>query len=629
MSRCASQAPPFFFSGASLAMLAAGLIAAAGCGDRGPAGERGADRRQAVEQGSRPAADAAGAGGGARIDAGEPEPEPEPDPRLEQLRSLWERHRDVLIEHFAAGLSEDERLMLLELERAAEIVEEIYILQLDARGLERREQVAERGVEIERRLFERYRSASCGLEERRCDLLPDTQPSETSGVLWPDDISKKEIESLRSQINGRELLSPFTAVRRARRGRLRAVPYARVDELGEPLQRLAGALRRAAEHAPHASLGKFLRSRAAALTVSDPFPYDESDRLWIAVEGDWEVTVGPYETYRDPHGIKAIFEMVVGRRDAELTAEIESAAEELEEAERALLGSIEGDAGPRIGRGAKRPAIRAIEVWLASGDARRPSGAMLAYHLPNRGAAARDGLSKKVLLANHARAFDEAMQRRARLLIASEQVGHVDARARVACVAFHELAHGLGAGSETEIEVDGKRTTAGEALPGHFQLIEEIKADAVGLWLSYREAGEGEGGSEAFERRALSWLAQLLGLLVGPLEGTHARAAAVELGRYFDAGALVWEEGEGRLRVDFEKLPAAVEALAQEAVSIQLAGDRSRAEKLVERYLEERDGKIFLRGRPAEVRRAAVEKLGAAGIRPPSLRYEVSGLRDS
>jgi hypothetical protein len=626
MTRRALHTPPVSFRDA---ILAASLFAAACCGDREPARSPKASEEEVAErEGAQAvAADAAAADGGETLDAAA---EPEPDPRLEQLRSLWERHRDVSIEHSAAGLSEDERLMLRELERAAGIVEEIYILQLDARGLERREQVAERGVGIERLLFERYRSETCGREVRRCDLLPDTPPSEKNGVLWPEEISKREIERLRSQINGRELLSPFTAVRRAKRGRLRAVPYARVDRLREPLQRLAEALERAAEHAPHASLKKFLRSRAEALVSDDTFPYDESDRLWIAIEGDWEVTVGPYETYRDPHGIKAIFEMVVGRRDAELTAEIESAAEGLEEAERELLRSLEADAGPISGGGAKRPAIRAIEVWLASGDARRPSGAMLAYHLPNRGAAVRDGLSKKVLLANHARAFDEAMQARASLLIAFEQAGLVDTRARVACVAFHELAHGLGAGSETEIEVGGKRTTTSEALPGHFRLIEEIKADSVGLWLSHREAGRGEDGSGVFERRALSWLAQLLGLLVGPLEGIHARAAAVELGRYFDAGALVWElgrdEGEARLRVDFEKLPSAVEALARDAVAIQLSGDSKRAGELVRKYVVEKDADISLLGLAGELRQAALERLKAAGMRPPSLRYEIGDL---
>ena len=126
----------------------------------------------------------------------------------------------------------------------------------------------------------------------------------------------------------------------------------------------------AAKTAPHPSLRKFLESRAAAFTSDDPYPYDDSDYDWIALQGDWEVTVGPYEVYKNPRQLKALFEMYIGREDKKLTADLVRFKENLQEMENSLGGLVGKDVyqsrklDPRI-------SLRVADIWMASGDGRR------------------------------------------------------------------------------------------------------------------------------------------------------------------------------------------------------------------------------------------------------------------
>jgi hypothetical protein len=389
------------------------------------------------------------------------------------------------------------------------------------------------------------------------------------------------------------------------------------------MKAVATALRAAAETAPDKSLAKFLKSRADAFEAAKPFPYDASDYDWIAVKGPWEVTIGPYETYKEPRQLKALFEMFVARENPEITADLVRFKEGLQAMEDALAALV----GPEIYKSRKldpRIAIRAVEVWMAAGDGRRDRGATVAYHLPNRGKSVDEGLYKKVMMVNHSLAFEPVSKARAALVLDEGQVPFVDAMADIRNVTFHEFAHGFGAYSELKVKnAAGATTTVKEALKEHDSMMEELKADAVGLWLV---AKEGAAGDEA-KKRYTSGVMHALGLLQYPLEGTYPRMVAIQLGWLLDKGALVWDSVSGRYKIDFEKMPAAVEALVERVATIQLTGDYGAAQALVDAYIARKgDAEYELKGVLSEARRAMVDKFKAAGIKSPSLRYAVTGL---
>ena len=150
------------------------------------------------------------------------------------------------------------------------------------------------------------------------------------------------------------------------------------------MRQLREKLEAAAGSAPAASLKKFLSSRAAAFTSLRPFPYDDSDFDWVSINGNWDVTVGPYETYKSPFQTKALFGMVIAREDGELTASLTALKREMQEMENALALLV-GESIYKPRKLDKRISIRAVNVWAAFGDARHSRGAVLAYHLPPLG----------------------------------------------------------------------------------------------------------------------------------------------------------------------------------------------------------------------------------------------------
>ncbi len=552
-------------------------------------------------------------------------PEPRPDARQQALQKHYDGCADRRILHTTNKLSGDEQKLVRHLLEAAALIEELYMLQLHPQNLAWRRHVVQSGTTVEAKLFARYRSPWCTTgDSTRCCTFAECPLKRIGFTPWPDDLTRDEFNTLGRQINGQELLSPYTLVHRNERGGFDALALSQTDVFGPKIKTLSQTLRQAARVAPQATLKTFLNARADALEATTPFPYDDSDIDWIGVSGKWEVMVGPYETYGCPWQTKAQFGMVFGREDPVLSAELagfETGLQQLEQAVGALVG-------PEVYRprgGKQRTAIRAIRVWMAAGQSRAGCGAMTAFHLPNRGKAVAQGLSKKVLLVNHLEAFAKERKARAGRVVDESLLAKIDHKAGAHNTLSHELAHGLGAFSEMKIEPSpGKPRTVKEVFKSHHLLLEELKANALGLWLVDYYRGQGRLDQSAVERRYTAALLDLIGNLDGSLDTVHARAGAIQLGWLVEAGAVTFDEALERFSIDFGKMPGAVEALAKEVASLQYAGDRSGVRNLMDRFIATPSkGPSTWRGSMGRVQAIVEHKMRDAGIKPPSLRYEV------
>lgn len=550
------------------------------------------------------------------------------DPRQEKLQAEYDSYGDVVLTHSARDLSEDEKKMMKHLLQAAKLIEELHMLQIHRHNLDWRDRIMASGTDVEKKVFTRYQMPWCGDDtSAQCCALEDCPDREIGAVHWPPDLTEEEFEKLGQEPNGKELLSPFTMVRRKTGGGYHAVPYTETETFGPRMKKVATALRAAAQTAPDESLKKFLESRADAFEAKDAFPYDQSDYDWIALEGDWEVTVGPYETYKNPHQLKALFEMYIGHEDREITAELGKFKQSLQEMENAL-GELVGKDIYKSRKLDPRISIRAVDIWMASGDGRRDRGATVAFHLPNRGESVDEGLYKKVIMVNHSMAFENVMKARAQLVLDRELMDNLDIRADITNVTFHEFAHGFGAYHEMEVKTpDGEKTTVKEALREYDSLFEELKADTFGLWLLSFQKKKGWVDEKQEIQRYTSALMHILGLLQYPLSGTYPRMVAIQLGWYLDRGAVTWDAEQGRFSIDYAKMPEAVESLAKKVATIQLTGDYEAAKELYEKYIVDgEDGEHALEGTLGEARQVMMDKFKQAGIKSPSLRYEVTDL---
>ncbi len=556
------------------------------------------------------------------------EEKPKVDPRQSLLKAEYDAYQDMQITHSAAAMSQGEKEMLRTLLKAAELIEELHMLQIHPNNLEMLDRVMQKGTDVEKKLFARYQMPWCADNDSpECTVLVDGPKKEVGHVHWPEDFTDGEYEGLKRQINANELLSPFTIVRRKETGGFEAVPYAQTELFGPRMKQVATVLRTAAKTAPSPSLKSFLESRALAFESDEAFPYDASDFDWIALEGDWEVTVGPYEVYKNPRQQKAMFEMYIGREDKPLTAKLARFKENLQEMENALSAMV----GEEIYKSRKldpRISIRAVDIWMASGDGRRDRGATVAFHLPNRGEAVEAGLYKKVMMVNHSKAFEPVYKARAELVVDKGLLEYLDGDTSIANVAFHEFAHGFGAYHEMKVvNKKGKTQTVKQALKEVDSLFEELKADTFGLWLTQFQKDKGWVDALQEKKTYTSALMHILGLLQYPLDGTYPRMVAIQLGWYMDAGAIIWEEGRGRFKIDFEKFPKAVETLAKQTATIQLTGDYAQAKALSEKYITRKGKKEYeLNGMLGQARRVMLDKFKEAGIKSPSLRYVITDL---
>jgi hypothetical protein len=524
------------------------------------------------------------------------------------------------------GLPEAEQAMVRELLAAARVVDRLNALQITARNDEYAREVAASGTPDDRALYARNQGPWCeDSDEALCGTLASLPKRELGTYLWPEGMTDAEFAGLAQEPAAKELMSPFTLVRQGEGG-FKAVPYVQ-DPLFAPLiKELAAHLRAAATHTGEPTLKKFLEARAAALESPEAFPYDASDYDWIALDGKWEVTVGPYETYKDPRQVKARFEMFFGPVDEAVTAQLAPF--------RANLQAFEEKVADLVGRDLyqvrkldPRIVVRAIDCWYAAGDGRNPQGAIAAFHLPNRGVSVEEGLYKKVMLVNHMKSFQPIMQARAELILAQELRQYVTGDADVLNTTFHEFCHGFGAHDEYAITLrDGTTTTVHGALKEYTSLLEEEKADVLGLWLVADQVKSGAITAEQARARYASHVMHLFGLLQYAFKGTYPQMAAIELGWYLEHGGLKLD-ADGTWSLDFEKMPAAVEGLAKSVATLQLSGDYDATREFVARYVTRLpDGGV----EPAALLKAPLADVSARfkskQIKSISINYTIEGL---
>lgn len=525
------------------------------------------------------------------------------------------------------GLSDTDQRLVRELFAAARLVDELNALQINPRNPAWAGEIAREGSEEDRGLYTRNQHPWCeDDDDPLCSSHPEHPVKQIGAYHWPEGMTDAEYEAIRTAPNAKALLSPFTVVRRGANGGFEAIPYAKDPILGPRMGKLGKHLREAAKHSSHPSLRNFLLARAEAFLSAEPFPYDDSDYLWIGLEGDWEVTVGPYEVYKNPRQTKARFEMFFGRVAPEVSAALAPLRAKLQEME-AKVAALVGEEIYTPRKLDPRIAVKAMDVWYAAGDGRNPQGATAAFHLPNRGKSVDEGLYKKVMLANHMEAFAPIMKARGDEILHPSLRPYVSAQADIMNTTFHEFCHGFGSHDELEVvTAEGTKTTVHDALKEFSSLMEEEKADVLGLWLVAHQLETGAIDLEHAKRRYVSALMHVFGLLQYSFKGTYPRMVAIELGWYMEQGAVSYDPGTGFWSIDFDKLPGAIESLAQKVARIQLTGDYLGAKALVGRYVSQTDAGP----EPSALLKAPLEdvakRFAAKKIKSVSISYRIDGL---
>ena len=390
------------------------------------------------------------------------------------------------------------------------------------------------------------------------------KPKPAGAGFYPEDLTKAEFDAYLAAHPAEKaaLTSPFTVVRREG-AKLVAVPYSKA--YAEWLEPAAHDLEQAAAITTNPSLKRFLTLRAKAFRTDD---YYESELAWMDLKDTpIEVAIGPYEVYTDElYGAKTAFEAFVTLRNPQASAALDKYKRYLRDMEANLPVA---ETYKNFQRGFESP-IAVVDQVHGGGD-NVPGVQTVAFNLPNDERVREAKGAKKVILANVLAAkYERILKPMASLVLVPDQAALVTDKYMENETLFHELSHSLGPGT---IVKNGQKTSVDKELKELASGLEEAKADVMGAWniLFMMEKGE----LPAAERSQLyaTYFAGLFRAMRFGIGEAHGKGAAAQYRFLREAGAVSWDAGAKRFRVNEAGMKDGIAKLVAAIVKLQGDGD--------------------------------------------------------
>ncbi len=233
--------------------------------------------------------------------------------------------------------------------------------------------------------------------------------------------------------------------------------------------------------------------------------------------------------------------------------------------------------GPAV-RGHVTP-MEVMDAPLRAGDLRHGYQAV-ADNLPNDPRIHQVKGTKKIFFKNFMDArVNEIILPLAARILEPAQAKQASAEGYMASTVMHEICHGLGPAFARQ---SGKQVDIREAIGSTYSGLEEAKADVVGMfalkWLVDREVLP----VDRLEEYYASYVAGIFRTVRFGTGEAHGRAEMMEFNVLSEQGAIV--QVGGRYRVDYAKMPGAIERLAKELLEQEATGDRARTEAWFAKY---------------------------------------------
>ena len=524
---------------------------------------------------------------------------PEERERRKLVVEDLDQGRATLVSNDLRNLSPDEKSFVSHVLAASAMIDALYATQIGAKGLEAR---VPEGDLASASLFRRDWGPKClqpateknpacsaipGAPKPICDAYPAAMQKEASFC-----------EKLEKAPNARALLDPFVVVRE-KGGSLEPVPYAVAYKA--QMEGIAGELRAAAtavKDEKEKPLKAYLNAAAQSFTDNNWVPADEAWAKMNAVNSAWFLRIGADEIYWDPCNHKAGFHVTFARINKDSLRwqdKLVPVEQSMEEALAARIGK------PYAARKVTFHLPDFIDIVLNAGDDRKDTGATIGQSLPNWGPVANEGRGRTVAMSNLYSDVDSLKVRRdgAESILAKESMAeYPDTQTPgLLTTILHEASHNLGPAHEYRFKGKTDSQWFGGGLAS---MMEELKAQTGGLY--FVDFLKQKGLIDAALARqtyadAIVWSFGHISRGMYTDTGgrkAYSQLAAIHIGFLMDEGALSWDaaapaangKDKGALRIDFEKMPAAVEKLMKLVGGLKANGDKAGAEALSKKYVD-------------------------------------------
>jgi hypothetical protein len=502
-------------------------------------------------------------------------------------------------------LSEPEKEALVKLVQAARVMDDIFFRQVWAGNAAMQAQFTKLHEFSHTNPFTpigenhdlvydllRYYNINFGPWDRLAEDAPfiGSAPKPKGANFYPEDMTKEEFETYVAQNpdKAEELRGYFTVVRR-KDGALVTVPYN--EEYNDLLTRAAVFMREAADiltnpaNTPkfakgvdYTTLAAYLRSRADAFFAN---AYRESDMAWMDVTNNiLDVTIGPYEVYEDAlFGYKASFEAFIAIRNPADSKKLEGIKKYLPKLEQSLPLPAEYK---NATRGSESP-VSVVDLVYSAGDT-KAGVQTIAFNLPNDEAVREAKGSKKVMMKNISQAkFDKILMPIAQQVLDPAQMDQVVFDAYFSNTLMHEISHGIGPGT---IKKNGAETTVNRELKELYSFLEEAKADILGLYCTRVLVKEGFLDKATETKGYVCFLPGFFRSIRFGATAAHGKANMMEFNFMREKGAIEYDAAAEKFHVNVDKMPAAVQAMAEKLLLIQATGDYDGAKAFIDQYAQ-------------------------------------------
>ncbi|MBQ9418556.1 MAG: Zn-dependent hydrolase [Bacteroidales bacterium] len=378
--------------------------------------------------------------------------------------------------------------------------------------------------------------------------------------FYPTDMTKEEFNALADPLKD----SQYSVIRRNAEGNLYVLPYHEAYKAG--LAKVDSLLEKAIALADNAGLKRYLEARREAFRTDD---YFESDMVWMDMkDSKLDFVVGPIENYDDGiNGLKCSHEAFVLVKDEAWSADLTRFAALLPEMQ-TLLPCDEKYKQEVPGTDCD---INVYDVVYYAGDCNAGSKT-IAINLPNDERVQLAKGSRRLQLKNAMQAkFDNIMTPIARLMVCDEQADSVTFNAFFGNTCYHEVAHGLGI----------KNTVSGRgpcrtALGAQYSAWEEAKADVCGLFLTEQLIGRGLITNTTVNQNYITFIAGILRSVRFGATEAHGVANIMCYNYFYEHGAFS-RNSQGKYVIDVEKAREAARGWAALIIAMEGEGDAEAA----------------------------------------------------
>ncbi len=489
---------------------------------------------------------------------------------VDEIRQRVAAYADVTINVDLSLLTDNQQKVVKELLAASQTADEIFWMQSSHDAISIREKFASSPGPIREyiainygpydRIYDQHRFVGDG---------PEIKPP--AAGFYPSDITVETAEKyLQEHPDFRtDFESQYTVIVRDQ-NTLIAVPYH--EYYSEQVQQLSRHLKKAASFAENESLKNYLTLRAEAVLTDD---YYASDVAWMKLKDNLiDIVIGPIEHYEDNlFNYKAAYEAAVMIKDIQASSELDAYKKHLDALEKNL--PIE-DKYKKPGAGSGN-VLEVVNIAYFGGDY-QAGIKTIAASLPNDEKVISEFGAKKQLYKNIIEAkFDKILKKIAEKLISDEQASHISRDAFVSQVLLHELSHTLGPDY-----VYGSQTGVRKALKEKYSIIEECKADVLGIYhLDYLKKPFNLN-EEDIRKNYVTYIAGLIRSIRFGYKEAHGAANLIQFNWLEKEGVLKKDAAGKKYSVDVSAFHQSISKLATRLLMIEALGDYEEAEKIIQ-----------------------------------------------